>query len=492
MHTVLIVDDEEPVIESYSFILDQGVEGFTLAGIARNGNEAVSRIHDLRPDVVFLDINMPGLDGLEVMERVHADFPGTVFVLSTAYERFDIAKRAIPLGVFAYLVKPVTKKVFVETLDAIREELSRRKTLRDPGTAALLVNRFLREDAWKEIDEGGWSRIRETLSVETDFGIVAFVELDSEQDNLFPRINTSLDLKHRFLFTTHLGKGMYFFPGAQERSLISSSIERCVATSVPKDVLSIIGVGSSRSYRELHRSCAEALAELGNRKDVTETRMRERLRVTQLRRKMGLGEQEEVRAMFEDYWQEVFSSYPFEIAKGKLVSFFSLVLDDAADAPDFSESAPLPFDPAEEIVPLRDLAEWGDWSRSAVSSVFSLARIKRTGRFPLPLVKALSFIEECWNKPIQLSDVAERSLVSTAYLSKLFSDHLDSTFVDYLTELRVTHAERLIRETRLTVKEVAHNVGYQDPNYFSKVFRKTVGISPSMYAERSRYENESH
>jgi two-component system response regulator YesN len=220
--------------------------------------------------------------------------------------------------------------------------------------------------------------------------------------------------------------------------------------------------------------------------------MRERLRVTQLRRKMGLGEQEEVRAMFEDYWQEVFSSYPFEIAKGKLVSFFSLVLDDAADAPDFSESAPLPFDPAEEIVPLRDLAEWGDWSRSAVSSVFSLARIKRTGRFPLPLVKALSFIEECWNKPIQLSDVAERSLVSTAYLSKLFSDHLDSTFVDYLTELRVTHAERLIRETRLTVKEVAHNVGYQDPNYFSKVFRKTVGISPSMYAERSRYENESH
>jgi two-component system response regulator YesN len=266
MHTVLIVDDEEPIIESYSFILDQGVEGFTLAGIARNGNEAVSRIHDLRPDVVFLDINMPGLDGLEVMERVHADFPGTVFVLSTAYERFDIAKRAIPLGVFAYLVKPVTKKVFVETLDAIREELSRRKTLRDPGTAALLVNRFLREDAWKEIDEGGWSRIRETLSVEADFGIVAFVELDSEQDNLFPRINTLLDLKHRFLFTTHLGKGMYFFPGAQERSLISSSIERCVATSVPKDVLSIIGVGSSRSYRELHRSALKRSPSLGTGK----------------------------------------------------------------------------------------------------------------------------------------------------------------------------------------------------------------------------------
>lgn len=492
MYTILIVDDEEPVIESYSFILESGVENFRLAGTARSGPEAIARIHELKPDVVFMDINMPGLDGLEAIERVHDYFPGTVFVLSTAYERFDLACRAIPLGIFKYLVKPVTRKTFLETLDAVRVEICKRRSGRVSPDSGLRTNKFLSETIWKELGPEQSLAIRESLGLESDGGFVCFVGLDSEQENLFVGINAALELKFRFLFTIHLNLGMYFFPCPVDKEAADAFLERTLKDCVPAGVLCIVGSGSVRSGTELHLSCTEALSELQKRRDSTDVRIRERLRVIQIRRKMGLSDCEEVRALFSEYWSEIFASYSFEMAKAKMAAFFSLLIDDATGCYQSHSDTAVPFDPAEEIMGLEDLAAWKDWSLATFNRIYTMTRGKRTGQFPVPLVRALAFIETSFERQIQLSEVADAAHVSTAYLSKLFSDHLGSTFVDYLTEIRVGHAEQLIRENRLTVKEVAYAVGYQDPNYFSKIFRKTVGMSPSMYAERSRYGNQNY
>jgi two-component system response regulator YesN len=107
----------------------------------------------------------------------------------------------------------------------------------------------------------------------------------------------------------------------------------------------------------------------------------------------------------------------------------------------------------------------------------------------VPLIRALEFIDERYASSLQLADVATAAQVSPAYLSRLFGEQMGASFVDYLTELRIERAERLIREGGQSIKEIAFAVGYQDPNYFSKIFRKAVGMSPSMYAEKERYEN---
>ncbi|HPX47217.1 MAG TPA: response regulator [Treponemataceae bacterium] len=74
MYRVLIVDDEEPVLESYGFILESGVDGFSLAGKARSGYEAIKLVYELKPDVVFMDINMPGIDGLDTIANFTINF----------------------------------------------------------------------------------------------------------------------------------------------------------------------------------------------------------------------------------------------------------------------------------------------------------------------------------------------------------------------------------------------------------------------------------
>ena len=70
------------------------------------------------------------MDGIQVIEEVHEQFPDTIFILSTAYERFDLAQRALPLGVFLYLVKPISKKTFLTTLDSVRLHLDKKQPAR--------------------------------------------------------------------------------------------------------------------------------------------------------------------------------------------------------------------------------------------------------------------------------------------------------------------------------------------------------------------------
>ncbi|MCF6335779.1 MAG: response regulator, partial [Spirochaetales bacterium] len=123
MYQVMIVDDEEPVLDSFAYILQKDVTDFTLCGKARSGTEAVGMIQELLPDLVFMDIQIPGIDGIEAIRQIRPRSPNTVFILATAYERFDIAQKAIPLGVFSYMVKPISRKALLEELSKVKNHL---------------------------------------------------------------------------------------------------------------------------------------------------------------------------------------------------------------------------------------------------------------------------------------------------------------------------------------------------------------------------------
>ena len=346
MHSVLIVDDEEPVLESYGFILESGVPGFALAGKARSGSEAIKLMYELSPDVVFMDINMPGIDGLEVIAQVHDKFPDTVFVLSTAYERFDLARRAIPLGVHAYLVKPVTKKVFIDTLSEIASLFDKRKNARQlPGDKGGIEQQFLKDYIWKETNKDQWQEYREKLALDSNRGMVCFIGLDSGNENLFPDINAMLGLTYRFLFSMYLDLGMYFFSGDFSREEISGTIRKVLSSTVPASVVSIVGVGSVRDGTELFHSCTEALGDLQQKKNMTDVRVRERMRIIQLRRKNGLAESAEVLSLFSAYRDEIFSAYDFNLAKSKLASLFTILLDDCTGCYQTHTDVPPPFSP---------------------------------------------------------------------------------------------------------------------------------------------------
>jgi two-component system response regulator YesN len=479
MYSVLIVDDEEPVLDSFEFML-KSAAGFVLAGKARSGYEALRLIHETEPDLVFMDINIPGLDGLAVIADVHKKFPNMIFVLSTAYERFDLAKRAIPLGVFAYLVKPVSKKTFFSTLDDAREALAKRPAEEEDGKDS--GHSFFKKIIWQEMGEETWESWRERLSLPSDKGVVFILELGRDTETWCGKIAEQISYKYHCRYDVILNRGLFLVSGNADREALRTQLDAVLKDTLPAALACFRGIGELCRGPELYRSCGEALRELEEEKQGTDIQQWERLRIIQLRRKIGAAPPEEVKKLFALLWGELFRTCDFTLAKAKMIPVFMFLMDDCTGCyRDQAEAAPL-FAAAEEIMAIPDMRRWEAWAEAAFEKVLLQAVLRRSNAFPVPLAKAIEYVHAHYAEGIQLTAAAGAAQVSPAYLSRLFSEHCKTSFIDYVTELRIENAEKLLRESRMNIKEIAWAVGYQDPNYFSKIFRKFTGLSPTAYA----------
>ncbi|WP_020612586.1 response regulator [Sediminispirochaeta bajacaliforniensis] len=503
MYKVLIVDDEEPVLNSFSYMVEHLADGFTVSGKAHSGFEAISSAHQNHPDLVFMDIGMPGIDGLETIKELQRSYPGMLFVLSTAYERFDLAKKAIPLGVFDYLVKPISRKKFLDTLEQARRHLDlerERNALRLDNVKGSMNSRvweeknFLLLATWKGLHRKEWDRYRQLFSIDSDLASMYLIKLTGvevkERSRLHEEIVRQISLKYQQLSTDYLGKLLVFLPGDLETERLLSVLDTIVKRSVPQEVRVTTGLGNPHPFDSFFRSCGEALQYVSE--DDEEQGVGEDWEVVfelrrQISRAHGL---DDVYPSFFRYSENVFRSSPFHVAKARMVAFFTLLLDDLVRSLGGDQPPAFPFEPARDIMALSTKEEWDAWAGRALRAVIEAENPCRERQLPSVLARAVYYIQGNYEKPLQLSDVASFCSVSPSYLSRLFSEHLEASFIDYLTSVRMRVAEELLLENRLPIKEIAYAVGYQDPNYFSRIFRKQKGIPPTSFLQEQKDDEE--
>lgn len=495
MYRVVIVDDEEPVLDSFSFIFKKYINDFSLCGKARTGMDAMKEIKEKNPDVVFMDIQMPGMDGIETIRQLRPLFPHVIFILATAYERFDIAQKAIPLGVFSYLVKPVSRNKILEEMDKVKKELDRRKKEKDnlledeqflERTRNENLNKFLTGLIWKNPDEDSWNDFCHLFSINCEkaavtlIGGLSSVSEDIRKD-LYDSLVQKIQYKYNVLFTELGDKLILFFPGEREVKDLEKQIR--VIISELKTVNLIIGSGGFYHFSEISKSVSEAFLPFSDTGDSENERNREQRKIFSVFKGILSNDRYKGEELFKNFWVEKFKQDEFIVAKGKMVALFTLLLHDIKN--NILIRSNLNFDPSEEIMPLRTIDEWEIWAESAMTKLFDLLDLQKSQTYPVPLKKALAYIAENYTQQIHLTSVAGECSVTSSYLSRLFSEHLDTTFIDYINKYRVNQAILLLRDKDISIKEASFMVGYQNPNYFSRIFRKIMGISPSDIGKRS-------
>lgn len=499
MYKIMIVDDEEPVLNSFAYMVEKSETDFQVAALARSGFEAISLAHRERPDLVFMDIGMPGIDGLETIKELQRSYPEMIFVLSTAYERFDLAKKAIPLGVFEYLVKPISKKRFLETLEKARlhlEELKELAASRLDGkklsadSLSWEEKNFLLTITWKALDEREWEGYRELFDLPSEKASILLVKLDGgsdeEREECRRDLLRRLSRRYQHLSTDYLGKLLIFLPGDLEREAIEGYLDELFA-GCPGGLKVSCGYGGVHSYHEFFRSCSEALAAFPEEDEEHENE--EHREISGLRKRIHRAEGfDEALAEFSRHSERVFSACTFQVAKARMIALFTLLLEDLERSHGGDTPPRRLFDPAREIIEIESREEWEAWSGRALRMIVEAEHLFREEHLPAALKRAIFYIRGNYEKPLQLADAAEACGVSSGYLSRLFGDQLGLSFIDYLTQVRMRVAEDLLVENKLPIKEIAYAVGYQDPNYFSRIFKRQKGIAPTSYLQEKRDE----
>lgn len=489
MYQVMIVDDEEPVLDSFTYILEKDVTDFDLCGKARSGMEAVNMIRNLTPDLVFMDIQMPGIDGIEAIRQIRPQFPNTVFILATAYERFDIAQKAIPLGIFSYMVKPISKKAFLEELSKVKNHLDqlRSRDYRNLEDIQLLhktkkeeTNRFLSSLIWRDLGDQEWSKLLGLFNISCDRGTLYLFEVsgDIAEDvkiDLYESVTEKIQYKFNCLSTVVAGRMMIFFP--EERSLKNLSFYFNNILNELKPYRFVLGQGKVYPLSKLHLSFSEALKPFSDAYKKEESCSARRKKMQMICRSIFDVNNPQAGNMFEEYWMNIFSNMEFSVALGKMVALFTIILDKMNNYIPGGQN--FNIDPAEEIMVLKSVDEWQQWSCRTIKHLREQNQNNIHQSYPRLLTAALTYIREKYQKPLQLSLVAEKHGITGSYLSRLFKEHLGTTFIEYLNRYRLNKAIILLETKEYSIKEIAYIVGYQDPNYFSRIFRRHMGISPS-------------
>ena len=489
MYQVMIVDDEEPVLVSFAFILNNNRTDFKLCAKARSGTEAVRLINEYAPDLVFMDIQMPGISGIDAIKQVRTNFPKIVFILATAYERFDIAQKAIPLGVFSYIVKPVSRKTLLDELLKVKIYLdsSRDRELRRLEDTQLLkktkeeeTKRFLCSLIWRDQDEDNWKKFLSLFSITSKRGVIYLLEAGGDisediKNTNYEIIKDKIQFKFFCLSTIVAGRMLIFFPEESSLNKLDYYLQNIIKDLSPYSFIQ--GKGDIYPLDSLHSSFLEAFRPFAEASEKKESYSSGREKIKLVCDSIIDTNNMEAENIFKDYWLGIFNKWKFYIALGKMVVLFSLVLDKIDKQ--ILISSNFNIDPAEEIMVLNSIEEWQTWSSQIFNSLRKHIKLSENQSYPRPLTSAIVYIRENYQKPIQLPLVAEACNVTSSYLSRLFTEYLSTNFIDYINRFRLNKAIILLEEKKYSIKEVAYSVGYQDPNYFSRIFRRHMGISPS-------------
>ena len=508
MKRVMVVDDERPVVDGITLMIQRELGGeFIVVASAASGREALERVDMASPDIILMDVSMPGISGLDTIRELRKRGSNAVCVLVTAYERFDIAREAVELGLIDYLLKPVTRETLSASLRVAGATIDRRRESeqklvdnreREKGLLPFAESALIQGLMLGDANPARRLAALRALGVSESFGLVFALayggfapgpEGDGEVERLHERLIAGLRYHSRAIVGPPVSRTALILLPCREGGnceAAAAEVVEGIARALGPDFggeRPRLGRGALKPLSAIAESASEALSSLavapekGDRSSIVDFE----------------DDEDFLRAIFDH--DESAASLILErmiegstvegrveaFAAGRLASLFGSVYR-MLDRRGFITEQEIP-----PLVDIRDLAlggEAGPWRLAALARFARVREILGRGERHSPMVaKALAYIRANFSRAIGLELAAEWVGLSPNRLSRLLVEETGKGFSELLIDCRIEHAKILLKEPGATIKEVSQASGYSDPNYFARLFRKVTGRSPSNWTE---------
>ncbi len=517
MYKAFVVDDEIVIREGIRNNFPWEESGFLLAGEAPDGEIALSMLQDIKPDILITDIKMPFMDGLTLCRKIVRTMPWIHIVILSGYDDFSYAKEAISLGVKEYLLKPVSAHELGEVLHrialSIDEERRQQADFEAMRRQLDSSSRFMQEKLLLELLSGtpGENVLEQARKLRINLlarWYRVMLIATGEQDDMLRVRAHAQRLAEGSGGAVNLcetgGRIAVIVMGDSAEDLEERAF--AFAQAVKYEVERSIGVtlrvaigAPSDGIDGVADSYASAQNVLKGMAITTETRIMDTmdlnmqvgaklmgLDVVPLFEKLRYASSQEADEILKAHFDSIGT-----VARQSVIMANYLYVDILLAAMRvIRENGGEPAEIIPEAVQQQTGAlktfsgqeDMVDSARGILLKAIQFRDSQTMSRYGSVIRSACAYIDQNYMNPdMTLSDVAKHVALSNNHFCTVFSQEMGNTFIEYLTALRMKKARELLKSTDMRSSEVAVAIGYNDPHYFSYLFKKNVGMNPRDY-----------
>ena len=529
MFKILLADDEKIVIDSLTYIIDKNFSDKCTVEHANTGRGVIELAEKYMPDIAIMDIQMPGINGIEAMKEIRKTNSSVIFIVLTAFDKFTYAKESINLGVIEYLTKPVNQQVITQTLqkamDIIEAERNKRSNdLRIREKLEIVIPIIESDFIYAVLSGEDFYREKDNfinlLGIREDYGMMMVLEFGESliEGTLTNPVGISVRAQSFYPVLREMLKGEFpcvVGPLMVNKIVIFVPCDKPVldyeerinliekARNMIRDITKRIevqfkfGIGSVTSLTKLVESYKEAIVavrtgkgRVSHIKDLsigceyegdypinTENELFYRIEQGDLE-----GSRREANLFF-DWMTEHYPDCEMDI-KLKVLEFILFAEQKAFLSGGMTYYFRYRKDYLTYVNSIDSYEQLRTYFIEKVSEACRNIKNNRLEKSSGIVAKAKVYIKENYSKDIFLEDISRKVDISPYYFSKLFKEETGENFIEYLTNIRIEEAKRLLKNRDLSIKNVSIDTGYSDPNYFSRIFKKQVGLTPTEYRDR--------
>ncbi len=519
---VLIVDDEHLVRNLLRNCINWEEIGYDVVGEASNAHEALDLVDQLKPDVIFTDIYMPFMDGLEFGKIVFEKYASIKIIVLTGYEEFEYAKKSIKIGIADFLLKPINddeiRKVALNMKAKIDSERTQRaeydhakKQLEEnlPYLKEKLLNKMIQgsfedEDIQQQLDffhvninphhiqvaaiEGTFSEMSGEIAPEEERLLLnmqccemaakyfrddalVHVFLDNNQNIIVLNSEPSIDfseclealralLINKLKCCVSIGIGNLY---TSRQRLKASYKEACNALAYKI----VAGKNQVISYSDINFSQSSQPTNLQN--DYSDA----------LAFTLKAGMKKKAAELIEGAFGVGGNKLSIASIRALASNILSILLNVITEIEiNLAEIFPDNTQPFDQIFKIDTLPDMKDYLIKLAETTVNTISSMQSKKVNQSIEQVKDYLQQNLSDPeMSLSNTAKKFYMNMSYLSRIFKQETGYTFVEYLTKARMEKAIRLLKETDMKAYQIAEEVGIINPHYFGICFKKWTGVS---------------
>jgi len=493
--------------------------GLTLCGEAPDSEIALSMIQEIKPDILVTDIRMPFMDGLELCRRLRSTMPWMHMVILSGHDDFAYAKEAISLGVKEYLLKPVSvndlERVLLRLAGNIEKERAQQADLNALKQRLDSSSRLLQEGCLMSLLEGAGEQavLREArqlrMNLLANYYLMMLIAL--EKDEFFLRARGTVErIAEGYGGAVHLcvrgGQMAVLVMGDTEADLderayafaqaVKHELERegdvGLRVAIGGPVQALNELKGSLNGASVLLSAADARKQIVGAEDTVPAMPPELMQLNMLPLYDQLRHVSAANAMpvIQTYLEPIGDA----LSQSSMMTNYVIVDMLLAASRIVEQCGREPAEVLPETLQIDSILDEIQSTKGILQYASGLLiraleyRDRHSPTLYSPAVrKACRYIEANYHRPeIMLRDVAEHVSLSNNHFCTVFSQEMGSTFIEYLTQLRMEKAQAFLQDTELSSGEIAEKIGYNDPHYFRYLFKKHAGMNPRDYRASCR------